>query len=404
MFMHNSLSAHWILLFAIWFIVLEYRHKLWRGAWILLFAASLLVHPYLVAMLVPLWAISLYFQSMHEKKIWPKVVVDILAVSGVLLLVGYSIGIFSLKINHLAQSSYGFYSWNMNGFLNPLYTSAFLKEMLTGTSGQYEGYSYLGLGNLLILIAAFYLLVQKDVPRRQLSFILPFLIAASLFVLFSLTNQGLLGNRLLWDFKLPQFISDLFGMFQGSGRFIWPVFYFLVLFGLIYIIRNDRLPTLILALGLIIQLADMQPLIEIKRIEGTAEYQTPMQSEFWSQAAQSNRHLFLLPAWDDVISIYQPIALYAQQNQLTINWSFFARGDYVSIATLGRQVWQELQAGQSDPQTMYIFWHPEWVENAQENLAGNMLLCTVDGYTIALSVENPITRTNFDLNPYCTFP
>ena len=70
-FHHNSLTAQWILLAGIWFVLLEYRHRLWRWAWPVLFGLAMLVHLYFVAMLLPLWAVSLYFCYRHEKKIVP---------------------------------------------------------------------------------------------------------------------------------------------------------------------------------------------------------------------------------------------------------------------------------------------------------------------------------------------
>ena len=402
-FVHNSLTAHWLLLAAIWFILLEYRHKLWPGSWIVLFAVAMLVIPYIAAMLLPLWAIGLFFHYTREKKRWV-LIAQILAVISVILLIGYSTGLFSLSSTKIAGYGFGFYSWNLNGFINPNWYSSFLEEMPVGTKGQYEGFSYLGLGNLLILPIALFLFLQEDCLRRRLFFFLPFGFVAILLSLFALSQKAFLGAHPLWNIQLSNFIFAMFSIFRSSGRFIWPVFYFLVLFGLISILRNSRYPTLLLFLALLLQYIDIQKLYESKKFNGFAQYQSDMQAEFWQQAAKTNRHIFLIPASWGARPYYEPIALYARQNRLTLNWGYFSRGEYDSIENYGKQVWEDLKAGRVDTQTMYILWDSDWIGLTQEYLSDHMLICQVDGYNVILSEDNELTLTNFNLSDYCLAP
>jgi len=403
-FSHNSLTAHWIVLGAIWFIILEYRRRLWRGAWGLLFAVSMLVHLYFTAMLLPLWGISLYFGNTEGKR-RRDLVAEVIGVVGVILLVGYSIGLFSLSSDNLARGNFGYYSWNLNGLINPIRGSLFLKEMAVGTSEQdFEGFSYLGAGNLLILPFAFFLFFAKDFTRRRMHFLLPFVVVAFLLSLFALSQKAYWGSVLLWNIPLPDFILKLFSVFQSSGRFIWPVFYFLVLFGLIAALRNYRYATLVLLLGLVVQFIDLQPIAGSKKFHGFLEYDQPMQIEFWQEAAKTNRHIFLMPPMGNEGLNHQPISYYAQQNGLTMNWGYFARADGDSIGHFAMRVWEDLKTGEADPQTIYIFWTREWIEYAQVYLSGHMLICQVDGYTIAISTDNELTNLNFDLTKHCSSP
>jgi hypothetical protein len=402
-FGHDSLSAHWILLAAIWFILLEYRHKLRRGAWMALFAVSILVHLYFAAMLLPLWAIGLFFKYTRKKMKWV-FIADILAVTGVILLVGYSIGLFSLDINSLVGEGFGFYSWNLNGFINPDQSSTFLKDLAAGTGGQYEGFSYLGLGNLLILPTALFLFLRKDPSRRRLFFFLPIGLVAILLSSFALSQEAFSGAQPLWDIHLPGFVFTLCSLFRSSGRFIWPVYYFLVLFGLTSILRNCRHPRLVLSLALLLQYIDLQPLFDAKNFDGFAQYQSDLQAEFWQQAAKTSRHVILIPASSGSFSVYKPFALYALQNKLTLNCGYFSRADYDVIDKYAMQVWEELKAGKSDAQTIYIFWDPNWAGSIKEYLLDHMLTCWVDGYSVILSVDNELTQTNLDLTRYCSAP
>lgn len=401
-FEHNSLTAHWILLAGIWLVLLEYRAKLWRRAWIILFATALLVQLYFVAMLAPLWLISLFFRYRREKKV-KMLVADVLITPTVMLVIAYSIGLFSLSVGNLLAAGLGYFSWNLNGLFNPLKYSAIFKALPLGVQGKYEGFSYLGLGNLLLLPIAFFLFFKKEYSARRLAFFLPFVIISIAFILFALSNRAFLNAQPLWDFELPKYVQILFSLFRATGRFIWPVFYFIVLFGLISVIRNTRYSILIILLVIILQIIDIRPLYASKQYNSSLEYQYPLQAEFWQAAAENNEHVFLIPA-SKAHAIYEPLALFARKNQLTLNWGYFSRNDLNAIKALGEQVWEELKAGHSDKHTIYVFWGSDWEMLASSELAHQMLICKIDGYTVALSGENSLVQIDFDLARFCTFP
>lgn len=400
-FLHDSLSAQWIILAAIWFVILEYRHKLWRGAWLVLFTAAILVHLYFVAMLIPLWGVSLFFRYKREKVKWG-LLFDVFLVLSVLLVIGYCTGCFSLSINVLGRYEYGSFSWNANGFINPLSYSSILNKMSLGIPEQYEGFSYLGLGNLLLFLIAFLIYFQKDFSSRHLHFLLPVLFISLLYALFALSNRAFINNQIIWNIQLPEFINTLCSMFRSSGRFIWAVFYLLVLFGVIIINRNIKYSTPLLILALLIQLVDIQPLYTSKNFRGFSVYQSPMQAEFWQAAAESNKHIIILPATDEAQSVYQPIAAYALQNEMTLNWGYFARADYISIEKDGDQIWNDLLNNKSDDQTLYFLWTPEYIELAKEVLSTKMLVCEIDGFSLVLSKNNRIIESNIGLSNYCS--
>ena len=402
-FHHNSLTAQWILLAGIWFILLEYRRRLWRWAWPVLFGVSMLVHLYFAAMLLPLWAVSLYFSYRHERNI-ARAGLDILVVAGVLLLTGYSTGLFSLAAKNLELGGFGMYSWNLNELVNPLQVSAFFKELPTGTKGQYEGFSYLGLGNLLILPFSLFLFLQGDPARRLSSFFLPLVLAAILYVLYALSDKAFFGIIPLWDVNLPAPIQSLASLFRSSGRFIWPVYYLIVLFGLASVLRNYRWPALVLGLALVLQYIDLQPLVASKRFSGFAEYELPMQSEFWPEAAAASQHMVILPSGLRTKEVYKPLAIFSVQNGMTLNWGYFSRADYDAIEAYGERTWQDLLAGHADPQSIYLVWKNDMADQVRQNPPAGLLFCRVDGYDLLLSTESDLVKSGFDLSSYCSVP
>ena len=151
-----------------------------------------------------------------------------------------------------------------------------------------------------------------------------------------------------------------------------------------------------------LQVIDLQPLIAIRKFDSFSRYGSPMQAEFWQQAAQTNRHVMLLPASQKASAIYEPPAIYASRSRMTLNTGYFARADYAAIEQYGNKVWQDLQAGKADDDTLYIIWDAEWIEQAHQTLADKMLICQADGYTVALSAENKLAQSGFDLSTYCS--
>ncbi|HPH96973.1 MAG TPA: DUF6311 domain-containing protein [Anaerolineaceae bacterium] len=402
-FYHSSLSAQWLLLAGIWFALLEYRGRLWRGAWILLFALAMLIHVYFIPMLAPLWLIGLFFHYKKEKRRWP-LLLELLAAAAVVLGIGYSLGIFSLSYQSLQGSGFGFFSWNLDGFFNPFhFASAFVQGLGTGTDGQFEGFSYLGLGGFLILPPAIYLFFEKEVSRRRLGFLWPFGLAALGLMLFALSNRAFLGNFPLWDLELPDALLGFCNLFRTSGRFILPVFYFIMVGGLAVLARNLRHPAPVLLAAVLLQLVDLRPLYTAKTPTGFTRYESGLLMEFWEPAAQTNAHIVIIPA-KKLTSEYEPLAIFAAHNRLTLNLGYFARSDVQAFQSYAQETWAQLKAGQADDRTIYVLSDPEWIAFAKSNLTRSLYFCELDEFAILFSADNAVAQTDFNAPLYCSIP
>jgi hypothetical protein len=402
---HSSLSAHWILLAAIWFVILESRHKMWHPGWILLFGVATWIHVYFIPMLIPLWIIGMVFyyrRSAHKG--WAAL--EVLGVVLVFFLAGYVIGLFSLSYDALSVKDYGYgiFSWNLNGFLDPFnFSSNLIKDLQTYSPAQLEGFSYLGLGNLILLPVALYLFFTRENLRQRLPLFLMFLAISCGYILFALSNRAFLSSQVLWKIQLPDEVQKFLNMFRTSGRFIWPVFYFLVLFGLVQVIRGIRYPAVVLAFAILLQLGDIQPLIQLKKETGVENKPAVLASEFWQAAGKANRHLVILPE-TDLSNDYEPFAWYALQNRLTMNLGYFARSDERALAGYNQQVWTALLAKQPDPQTLYILTDPEWGLQAQTRLASDLFICKIDEFQVLFAKDNALAKSGLDLGQSCQVP
>ena len=130
-------------------------------------------------------------------------------------------------------------------------------EALDGTGGQYEGYAYLGLGALLLLVGSLWLNRRRLWPALRHHWALA--LVCLVLVAWALSNEIYIGTFMLLWFPLPQFLLDtILAWFRSAGRFIWPVAWLLVALGIAGIFsarRRTILVLLCLAIGL--QWADL---------------------------------------------------------------------------------------------------------------------------------------------------
>jgi hypothetical protein len=401
-FYHDSLAAQWILLTAILFLIREYKQKHWRYGWTILIAITAMIHLYLFFMLIPLWMVGLYFRYTRNRQ-FVKCLADVLITTCAVLIISWAFGWFSLSIMDICEGDFGMYSWNLNGFFNPASYSVLFKPLRLISDLQMEGFSYLGLGNLILLPISIFIFFRNCPNRHNYPFFIPVAIISLLFILFAQSNEVYFGDRLLWRFNLPFAINKILAMIRASGRFIWPVFYFIIIFGLVNIIRLPRIAVPILAFALFVQVIDISPLYMQKRITDPLIYESPLRSEFWQEAGKTNKHIIILPAIN-AHSFYEPFAVFSRQNDLTLNWGYMSRGDYPVIKELGEQAWQELKAGNADDSSLYLIWGEDRIKEAEDTLTGKVPLCTVDGYTVAFSINNGIMRSGLELVDYCDLP
>lgn len=400
-FYHSSLSAHWIVLAGIWLALRAYCGRPLRWAWPALFGIAMLVHLYFVPMLLPLWLISLVFRGRARREPRWLLALDLLASPAAVLLSGYLTGAFALGYRALAISGYGLFSWNLNGFINSLdFASAFARGAPV-VAGQYEGISYLGVGNMLLVAVALYLFPQREQPRRRLALLLPFAAAAAVYLLFAISHKAYWGLQPVWDVPLADGLYRFLCLFRSSGRFIWPVYYLVVLFGLLTVARNLRYPVLVLGFALLLQVLDLQPLYAAKKMEGFSTYPNALQGDFWEKAAEANQYITVIPAGKVKGFAGDPLAIFAAQHDKVLNYTYSARSDLDAIRAYTDDIAQRLLQGQADWDMLYVFASQEWIERARKDLPANLRLCEVDGYTLAFSRENRLEHAGLDLGQYC---
>ncbi len=240
----------------------------------------------------------------------------------------------------LSADQYGYFSMNLLSPIDPeAYPSIALKRQSIG-AGQYEGYNYLGLGVILLLIVSIF---RTSWPRIFLRlsiwpligvFIVATGLAASTFVQ--------LGSLTVANPQLPDFLFNALSMFRSSGHLFWPAHYLLIIAAMVltYNAFSSRAAVVLVSILIFVQIADIQSLRTLVRAKWqTSAMPTPLKGEVWKHIGQKHRHLVVVPAfqcsWSDTPGGKDGFAIFdflALRQRITVNSYYSGRYGEKSIA------------------------------------------------------------------------
>tara|TARA_B100000795_G_C22789124_1_gene436058 strand:+ start:208 stop:2352 length:2145 start_codon:yes stop_codon:yes gene_type:complete len=260
---HFSLAGQWIIILSFYFYINENNEKKFLYN-IFLIIFSTLVHFYFTIMLLTIYTIFAFCNLLEKKNFLfhtKKILILILALLPLMYVVGY----FSIPPQDTLGVGYGYYKLNLLSPIDPssinsngsVFWSSIMPDIPSATTGELEGFSYFGLGQLLLILISLFLFLKKKI--FNIKKILPYLLLGLIFLLLSLTHKIDVGKYSLIDLDINRYIFGILSLVRASGRFFWPIYYFLIFFS-IYIISlnfNKRGKILILSLLLIIQIIDI---------------------------------------------------------------------------------------------------------------------------------------------------
>lgn len=381
---HWSLCSHFLILAGL-YLALRPSAKARCRAWALLLTCTALVHGYILAMLLLLWLGDLAgrtWKGQLQRKLLPAELL------GLILLVGltcWQAGYFSVGDGINDGSFYGYFRANLLTLMDSSNWSYLLKDLPEGP-GDYEGFNYLGLGLLLLLLTllprtpALLGGVWASMQRH------PFL-AMSMLVLaaFAVTWKPALG-LLEFSYPLPEFLLRTAETFRASGRMFWPCFYLLAFWVIATIIKEHKHGTAtgLLALALLVQLVDTragwQPLRSRLMTARSELLATPPTASFWEAAGQRYQNIRVLPPANQP-QYWANIAAFAAEHGMGTNAAYLARIDRGNYAIAAQKSTDMLATGDYEPDTLYIL-SGQVVEQARSTLQADDLLDSFDGVTV----------------------
>ena len=317
---HYSLIAHFLILLTIG-LFLDQRLKKKQILWFILFLLTLGIHFYL-------FFISLLFYVASEfvtiDQIKPKIQHLIMGTG--LVIYTYLLGYFTIPLQNSTAGGFGSYSMNLNSVFNSMGEAKFFPALSTIHSLQQEGFQYLGLGViLLILLVALGKCKFSKIPlfsKNPLVSVKSDSTLALVLIFFTLLSLSFKLSVFQWIIPEPFTIPSYFGIFyfwflragskplkafmhglvcvvllfiagkvvRATGRFLWPVEYF----ALFLIFQAKPKPWLVAAL-LLVQVADLKPLLDSIHAEHAAlsAFKQPELSPHWPLLIKDIQHIAL---------------------------------------------------------------------------------------------------------------
>lgn len=250
-FGHTALCTHALILLAMGLYLRLVRTG--RGWWACapLLLASLLVHPYLLAMVAAVLLAGPLSLLLAGRRWWPA------AASLALALAGTGVAAAVLGFGGTATPpGYGVFSMNLLAPLVPSRTALFPDMGFDATGGQAgEGYQYLGAGLLALgaVAAVLTAMGRGGIGWRRHRGLLLVLLGLTLFAASGTAYVG--PYRVLHIEGVPAFVQQ----FRVTGRFFWPVAYALLVGAVAVVARGlpARAAAPVLLAAVALQAADM---------------------------------------------------------------------------------------------------------------------------------------------------
>ena len=263
---HYSLAGQWVIILSFYFFCNENINKKFSYN-IFLICFSTLIHFYFTMMLSIIYCVIAIFDIIDKKNFlfhFKKIVILII----IILPTMYTLGYFAIPIQDTLGFGYGFYKLNLLGPIDPsggnlngtILWSRFISDIPNATSGEHEGFSYLGVGQILLLVCGTYFFLKK-IKKDKIKKNLPYITLLIIMFLLSITHKIDFGNYNIINLDLNKYILAGLSWMRASGRFFWPIYYFLIFFSIFIISKNlqKKKRILFLIILLFIQIIDISP-------------------------------------------------------------------------------------------------------------------------------------------------
>ncbi len=239
-----------------------------------------LINIYLLAMVILILIGGLFYFHARNRIVWKSTLTK-LALSISLLIIGSIIldGTFTSRSTNftprsILTPSYGAHPGNILSLLNPdnglvsdgkgwghtQQNFSTSRISLGNIVGDYEGYSYLGFGALLLLTYAFWICRQDILAFVRNKSNLPLNIYLGLIVAFIISFRIGIGSH-QFTLPFPLHLNYLLSIFRSSGRFFWIISYALLLLSFLAVVAksSSRKSLTILVMVVVFQIVDLGP-------------------------------------------------------------------------------------------------------------------------------------------------
>ena len=381
-FKHTALSAHWLILFSLYYY-LEYRKKDKdeKLPWQLILLATLTmgIHPYFLPMVMIFVLLVVIDAIIKKHSIIKSGIYTVLSVAFPYA-AGCVIGALGTDVIN-TRSGFGYFGMNLNALFNPNSASGFTWSKILQQRPQiystYEGFNYIGLGMLLMMVICAVLMVCEVIKDhtyvkkigRVLVKNIPFILCMLFMTLFAVTNNFTWDDKLLFSIPFSDKLVETASIFRSSGRMFWPAYYALMLSVIYYLFHamTERLALIVFCVLAFLQVYDMRGMF-IERHERLMELQgqaTILDDENLMNV--SNKKVLTIIGTDN-FEIERVLCIWAANHGMGVSYSVANTGKYENAKGYTRMLEEGMWYSDMRDDVVYVTFDEDVVQMWREML------------------------------------
>jgi hypothetical protein len=365
-FGHTALLSQWLILAGLdgYFRDPADRPVRWLGRLWVTLALAAAITPYLAAMSFLVSVAGVTRLVLERRCRLPQAALLLATTVGILFATLATVGVLVTRdASTYWAPGYGLFSLNLNALVNPMeYGSILLPKLPVIDPAQFEGYNYLGLGIIALLVAG---LVRRPASIMWLAEprIIPLVGLALACTAVAASASVSFGSSTLFTVPLPRGISSILNGLRASGRLFWPAYYLLMAAALSLTVRVFRAPygIVILAAALVVQVADVTPLRTKVRAATSQRFESPLQSSAWKGLGRKYDNLILIPPYQcdpfrggGGIYSYVTFGKLAAAERMRTNSYYSARATRAELLAHCVDILRTQLEGTLDPRSAYV--------------------------------------------------
>ena len=300
-----------------------------------------------------------------------------------------------LEVSEFADSGFGYYRTSLTSLFDPqipgLFSFSQIIPNLHNLPGSQEGFAFLGVPSLFLIFACF-IFFNKNNPLFDRKHLYLYIGVIGMGV-FSLSNRISILGRELFVYPIPREVLQIISPFRASGRFVWPLVYFAMLFAITSIsgllTNKRRLLTLLLLVLAATQLIDSMPLYRNVRDRYSIIAFTPrLTSPMWDALAQNYDHIVAIPPLNNDPGWFE-LALLADKWGMSTNTTYLARFGQQKFMDAVTKTQNDLNNLSFDSKTLYVI--TNYPPNPMNRIVlndfgpgtnGHIKSYSIDGFTV----------------------
>lgn len=400
---HVGLFSNWVILAAIYLYI---KKGFDTKSWAILLIISILIMAYLFAMILPIFIIDLLKNYVKKNLSFLKVSSILAVVFSSIIATFITMGVEIGKDTYYFYKGFGHYRMNLNSILDPsvfisniqneVYSFSNILPDLKDTtfnpgSGDYEGFNFLGLPILLTAMSVIFYYKKTKRNISKVDYVLP-IVLGILFTLFALSNKVMLNETLIFSYPLPNEIKDFFGTFRSSGRFFWPVNYFLTFYIFYLFVKHVPLKRAIFISLTIVVIGFIDTSQIYSKTREIKSYKLNYNEPTWRLLLDDPEWINLGEKYRNIKFIYpeltpnkntKKITLFAVSNGLSVNGGYLARIKKSSLESTIKKINYNLKICNFNNESLYIFYDKNVWEKAKSCNRNNKAIILNDIYIIA---------------------